>query len=231
MSTKRRLFFLIGGVKGMLSLFSWRFQRDLHCGMEQDSDTSTNEPKSPSPLNVASWEEVCTDLLQKTPEVAPLRDILLPKPTLGYKTAQGCLVVLEIPASARTNLGRQTATRYPKTAKFRCDRATVLAIRRWGTGEYLKSIASNWTEGEDKLFVYRLGQYVTEPEFDMDLELVCAKGIHFFLTVVGAYSWYGQIGSTAVVHTNKGRISYKGKSHKKSKKILKRCMKERRLNK
>jgi len=104
---------------------------------------------------------------------------------IGYKTAGDCLVVLCIPKDAKTNVKRNNVT-YMETAKFRCNKAKVLAIINWKTGKFKKKVKSN----RSHKFRYKIGKTMVEPKYCINKNDVCAEGIHFFLSVLGAYALY-----------------------------------------
>ena len=98
-----------------------------------------------------------------------------------YKIADECLITLEIPLDAKTNESR--VVRHKKTAKYRCNKAFVLLILDLKNGNYCKSIPSDY----DSHFIYKVGEFVEENDYDEDNFEVCAPGIHYFLTVFGAF--------------------------------------------
>ena len=103
----------------------------------------------------------------------------------GYKIAgkkENYLVTLYIPYDARTNIGRSNVKHF-KTAKYRCDKAYVLSILNLDNVLNHHEIESTF----DNNFKFRVGTFIEEPLYDPDPESVCAPGIHFFITRVGAY--------------------------------------------
>lgn len=89
---------------------------------------------------------------------------------IGYKKANGYIVVLEILSDAR----RCSAT----GRKCRCDKAKVLEIQNLdGSKADMNSVAS----GYNSSFVYTVGEIVKEPNFDEDRWNECSAGIHFFI--------------------------------------------------
>ena len=88
---------------------------------------------------------------------------------IGYKKANGYIVVLEILSDAR----RCSAT----DRKCRCDKAKVLEIQNLdGSKANVNTVAS----GYDSSFIYTVGEIVEEPNFDEDRWNECSAGIHFF---------------------------------------------------
>ena len=88
---------------------------------------------------------------------------------IGYKKANGYIVVLEILSDAR----RCSAT----DRKCRCDKAKVLEIQNLdGSKANVNIVAS----GYDSSFIYTVGEIVEEPNFDEDRWNECSAGIHFF---------------------------------------------------
>ena len=89
---------------------------------------------------------------------------------IGFKKAQGMIVVLEIPKDAKrlSSTGR----------KCRCDKAKVLGIQNVdGTQSDLTEVASDRTDD----FVYKVGEIVSVDDFDEDRWNECSTGIHFFI--------------------------------------------------
>lgn len=93
------------------------------------------------------------------------------------KCADMRLVQLLIPAEAR----RVAAT----STWGRCDRAKVLTIKSFDYRERFTEATSLQTDS----FVYRVGQWVSEPRFDPDRWLESAPGIYFWLTRQEAYDY------------------------------------------
>ena len=85
---------------------------------------------------------------------------------------QDVIVELEIPADAL----RSSAT----GRKCRCDKAKVLSITTLD-GVAVGADAGTVHSSYDKLFEYRVGEIVTEPNFCEDRWEECAPGIHFFI--------------------------------------------------
>ena len=82
------------------------------------------------------------------------------------------IAVLEIPADATRSSGGGTR-------KCRCNKAKVLRFE-----DYSGNVLDNMTKGlsfHDMNFVYRVGEYVTEPKFDENRWETCSTGIHFFM--------------------------------------------------
>ena len=89
---------------------------------------------------------------------------------IAFKKAGDFIIVLEIPEDAK----RLSAT----SRKCRCDKAKVLEIQELdGTKTDLTEIRSDF----DSDFIYRVGEIVTEPNFDEDRWKECSRGIHFFI--------------------------------------------------
>ena len=89
---------------------------------------------------------------------------------IGYKKANGYIVVLEILSDAR----RCSAT----GRKCRCDKAKVLEIQNLdGSKADINSVASRYNSS----FVYTVGKIVEEPNFNEDRWYECSAGIHFFI--------------------------------------------------
>ena len=90
---------------------------------------------------------------------------------IGWKKSDGRIVKLKITEDAK----RSSAT----TRKCRCSKAIVLAIENIdGSPSGLSEVRSHY----DRTFVYKVGETVEVPNFDMDRKNECAPGIHFFIT-------------------------------------------------
>lgn len=89
---------------------------------------------------------------------------------IGYKTAHGYIVELEIPEDAK----RVSAT----TRKCRCNKAKVLRIlNRDRTVADITEVRSDY----DSSFVYKVGEIVSVDNFNEDRWDECSTGIHFFI--------------------------------------------------
>ena len=89
---------------------------------------------------------------------------------IGYKTAHGYIVELEIPEDAK----RVSAT----TRKCRCNKAKVLRIlNRDRTVADIIEVRSDY----DSSFVYKVGEIVSVDNFNEDRWNECSTGIHFFI--------------------------------------------------
>ena len=99
-----------------------------------------------------------------------------------YKIADGCLVILQIPADAKTNENRKYV-KHKKTAKFRCNKAYVLSIMSLLDGVFHNSVRSSYRRS----FEYKVGEFVEESNYDDDNDAVCTTGIHYYLTSLGAF--------------------------------------------
>lgn len=96
---------------------------------------------------------------------------------IAYKKALinfsvNAIAVLEIPADAKRSSG-------DNTRKCRCNKAKVLRFEDLD-GHVLNGITEGYSY-YNKRFIYRVGEYVTEDNFDEDRWKTCSKGIHFFM--------------------------------------------------
>lgn len=99
-----------------------------------------------------------------------------------YKSARDHIIELDIDLSiTRTNLNRKVVNK--DYAKYRCDKAYVVKISNKITGNETDCIASD----NNSVFQYKEGETVSERSYDDDIEIVCTKGIHFYLTKEAAY--------------------------------------------
>ena len=89
---------------------------------------------------------------------------------IGWKTAGGYIVKLEIPEDAKRSSGTGE--------KCRCSKARVLSIENIdGTHAGVSEVCSDYDEN----FIYRVGETVTVDDFDDNRFNECAPGIHFFM--------------------------------------------------
>ena len=99
---------------------------------------------------------------------------------IAYKKAytdNSVIVKIEITEDAK----RSSAT----TRKCRCSEAKVLEIASLdGTKQYEEAYS-----GQDKSFVYRVGETVEVKDFDEDRWNECSTGIHFFITRAEAVNY------------------------------------------
>ena len=91
---------------------------------------------------------------------------------IGYKTASGLIVKLEICEDAL----RSSAT----SRKCRCSKAKVLGFEEFD-GTPVKNIA-RVSSDYNYNFIYEIGKIVEVPDFDTNRWNECAPGIHFFIT-------------------------------------------------
>ncbi|MDR1800587.1 MAG: pentapeptide repeat-containing protein [Lachnospiraceae bacterium] len=97
---------------------------------------------------------------------------------VGYKRCfNDAVVMLLIPADAK----RSSATHN----SCRCDKAKVLQIQSFDGKVNLKEA---WSV-VDENFVYRVGEYVSVPDFNEDRWRDSTTGIHFWMTREEAYSY------------------------------------------
>jgi hypothetical protein len=100
---------------------------------------------------------------------------------IGYKACKAgdtqVIVTLEIPADAITNMSRSTVV-VRETAKHRTDKAKVLKIEDETGREYTHAKSFGYTT---KSLEYTLHDTICVEDYDMNLEEVCAPGIHYFL--------------------------------------------------
>lgn len=100
----------------------------------------------------------------------------------GYKSADQNIIELDIDlSSVTTNLNRNVIDK--KFAKFRCNKAFVVDIYDKFSNQKLECVYSDY----DKNFRYEKGQYVDVLEYEENENIICDKGIHFYLTKEAAY--------------------------------------------
>ena len=89
---------------------------------------------------------------------------------IGWKTACGYIIKLEIPKDAKRSSGIST--------KCRCNKAKVLSIEtKGGTPADVTEVHSVF----DSNFIYRVGETVTVNNFDDNRFNECAPGFHFYM--------------------------------------------------
>jgi antitoxin component YwqK of YwqJK toxin-antitoxin module len=99
---------------------------------------------------------------------------------LGYKIAKHgetrVVVTLEIPSDALTNMNRSSVVE-KETAKYRANKVKVLKIEDEQGNCYPSATSFNHNNSLD----YKVGTVIEEPSYNVDPEVVCAEGIHYFL--------------------------------------------------
>ena len=101
---------------------------------------------------------------------------------LGYKVAKSfgkrVVITLEIPEDAITNMKRTNIV-HAETAKYRTMKAKVIKIEDSDGKTYNEAVSFNYDKNS---LTYKLDEELVCHDFDMNLEDVCSKGIHFFLS-------------------------------------------------
>jgi uncharacterized protein YjbI with pentapeptide repeats len=98
---------------------------------------------------------------------------------IGWKVASGLIIKLKILANSR----RMNAI---GSRKCRTDRTQVIGIYRKGSS---RVCAHSVNSDRNPQFIYSLGSFVEEPNYDPDITVECSRGIHFFLTRDEAEAW------------------------------------------
>jgi hypothetical protein len=111
---------------------------------------------------------------------------------IGYKACKAgdtrVIVTLEIPEDAITNMNRKDIVNR-ETATYRTNKANVLKIEDTEGNEYTHAKSFGYNKSLD----YIVHETILVEDYDMDLEDVCAPGIHYFLSrrraeLYGSYS-------------------------------------------
>jgi len=108
------------------------------------------------------------------------------------------LITLELNPDKQNNLKRPSVVD-PNYAKFRCDSARVVSITNKETGKLVDRAPSNWNPE----FIYETGAFVYS-EYDTNINAVCGKGIHFYLTEKAAFAngYQPSTGPVEIWHDN-----------------------------
>ena len=103
---------------------------------------------------------------------------------IGYKIAKvgenggiRVVVTLEIPSDAVTNIARNNI-KNALYAKYRTNKAKVIYIEDENNKNYTRAQSFNYIE---KSLEYVVNETIVIDDYDMNLENVCAPGVHFFL--------------------------------------------------
>ena len=100
---------------------------------------------------------------------------------LGYKIAKSLgkrvVITLEIPEDAITNVKRSNIVN-AETAKYRTMKAKVIKIEDSDGKTYNEAVSFNYKNS----IKYKLDEELVSHDFDMNLEITCSTGIHFFLS-------------------------------------------------
>lgn len=117
---------------------------------------------------------------------------------IGYKKIRDDYIVklAILPDGINNECRNGVERKNAKYAKYRCSKAKVLDIYNKDTGERVDVGYSIY----DKYFSYKVGEIVEVKNYDEELEVVCTRGIHYFLSEECAYffdkytgfykSWY-----------------------------------------
>lgn len=103
---------------------------------------------------------------------------------IGWKVADRIdiaipvLIKLMIPASAKRTSSYG--------AECRCDKAKVLKIMSLDGSENYDAACSI----HDHTFIYKIDEYVEEPQYDSNRSNICSSGIHFFIDKQAAIDYY-----------------------------------------
>ena len=122
----------------------------------------------------------------------------------------GMVVTLEIDSKGQNNMKRSGVVD-PNHAVYRCQSARVVGIEHALTGETAEKAISDF----DGQFCYRVGEMIEEPEYSTKIEIVCGKGIHFYLTkepavfyALGLMGFKGYTGEVKSWHANGQRWAH-----------------------
>lgn len=100
---------------------------------------------------------------------------------LAYKSARNCVIALRL-EKCKTNENRSNVFD-AMHATFRCDKAFVIDISNKFTNESIVCIASD----HDNFFIYERNKYVTVDNFDNDINKICTRGIHYYVSYEAAF--------------------------------------------
>ena len=96
---------------------------------------------------------------------------------VGYKSCGNSIVVLRLLPNSKNNLARSNVFAM-STAKYRCDMAYVANIYDKITNTKRKKVYSDY----NSKFVYKTGKMVQVHDYEENIQVVCAPGIHFYLS-------------------------------------------------
>ena len=102
-----------------------------------------------------------------------------------FKACQNSIVTLQLLPDSITNESRSEVID-PAHAKFRCNKARVIDIVNCDSDKPMSSDISF----RDETFVYQTNEIVSVSDFDIDGEVICGEGIHYFKTKEAAVSHY-----------------------------------------
>ena len=104
---------------------------------------------------------------------------------LRYKACQKSIVTLKLLNGSKTNEKRNKVSD-SNYAKFRCNKAKVIAITDVETGKNIDTDKSVYNSD----FKYIIGKIVKDNKFDKNVNKVCSEGIHYFKAKKAALSWF-----------------------------------------
>lgn len=106
-----------------------------------------------------------------------------------YRGFQEFLVVLEKPSCGFICNESREAVVKKDYAKFRCNGLIPRLIVSLGKYNKERDDLDHYTEISCEFTTYELGRLVTPSRFDDRLHIVCAAGIHYFLTPLAAMAY------------------------------------------
>ena len=103
-----------------------------------------------------------------------------------YKSCGDYIVTMKKLPDTMTNESRKGIVD-PLHAKFRADKLFVINIKHKKTDETINRIQN--TTFKDNQVWYEVSKEVSAPDYCENLDIVCAPGIHYFLSRKAAYYW------------------------------------------
>uniref|UniRef100_A0A6C0EC90 MORN-repeat protein n=1 Tax=viral metagenome TaxID=1070528 RepID=A0A6C0EC90_9ZZZZ len=110
--------------------------------------------------------------------------IYIEDPSYVYKKCNNCIVILKKIKDTLTNESRDNVVD-KKYAKFRANKLYVEKIISCDSLEELKQIKNSIHK--EKELNYIVGEIVEVENFDKDINIICSRGIHYFMTIEQAY--------------------------------------------
>jgi len=102
-----------------------------------------------------------------------------------YKACRHSIVTLELLSDSKTTEARKDVSD-SNFAKFRTNKVRVISLIDPITGTKLTEDTSIY----DHMFKYKVNEIITEQNFDLNINSVCSRGIHYFKTRDAALAWY-----------------------------------------
>jgi len=127
-------------------------------------------------------------------------------PRYKYKRCNQYLLQLQVTADTKTNEAR--IVQDMRFAKYRASQLEVCCIYDTESQEKVNELDHWWISGLGAAIHirYKVGQIAIPDGFDLNVNKICAEGIHYFNTLLGAYHYNNTVSLNGVTFNHNGAI-------------------------